>query len=258
MPELVLSSICYLFADDLKLVSISSSINFQNDIDNVYQWFVENGLIFHPDKTKLICLTPHEYFLNSLVIERVPSVKHLGLFVTPNLSWTEHVNFKSGKALRCFFSLKRNIPSYTPMITKVQLYISCVRSTLLFNSCIWQLNIVSLRKLENVKRKAINWICGLKEYKISIASIKLLPICYQLIYSDLVLFCNILQHNNDIKIDDYVIFSFSRPGSRAAHRTLFDVPKVCKTSTYGTYFIRTTANVRTTSLILSGQLALLL
>ena len=59
MPERVLSSICYLFADDLKLLSISSSINFQNDIDNVYQWSVKNGLIIHPDKTKVICNTPH-------------------------------------------------------------------------------------------------------------------------------------------------------------------------------------------------------
>ena len=109
---------------------------FQFDIDKVYQWSVEIGLIFHPDKTKLNCITPHEYFLNSLFIERVPSTKDRGLFVTPNLSWTEHVNIKSGKALRCFFSLKRNIPYNTPMSTKRQLYKSCVRSILLFNSCI--------------------------------------------------------------------------------------------------------------------------
>ena len=180
--------------------------------------------------------------LEELVIERVPSIKDLGLFVTPNLSWTEHVNIKCGKALRCFFSLKRSIPYNTPMITKLQFYKSCLRSTLLLNSCIWQPNIDSLRKLENVQRKAIRWICGLNEYKISIASNKLLPICYQLIYSDLVLFCNILQNNYDIKVEDDVSFYFPRPGSRAAHRTLFDVPKVCKTSTCGTYFIRTTAN----------------
>ena len=63
MPERVLSSICYLFAQDLKLLSNSSSINLQNDSDNLYQWSLENGLICHPDKTKLICNTSHEYFL---------------------------------------------------------------------------------------------------------------------------------------------------------------------------------------------------
>ena len=57
MPERVLSSICYLFADDLKLLSISSSIKIQNDIVNGYKWSVENGLIFHPDRTKHICNT---------------------------------------------------------------------------------------------------------------------------------------------------------------------------------------------------------
>ena len=206
MPERVLSSICYLFADDLKIRSISSSINFLNDNDNVYQWSVGNGLKFYPDITKLIWNTPHEYFLNSLVIEHSTSIKDLGLFVTPNLFWTEHVNIKSGKDLRCFLTLKRNIPYNTPMITKLQLYISCVRSTLLFNSSIWQPNFASLRKLENVQGKAIGWICGLNEYKISIPSNKLSPICYQLIYSDLVSFCNILQNNNDINVDDSVIF----------------------------------------------------
>ena len=127
MPERVLSSICYLFADDLKLLSISFSNNFQNDSDNVYQWFVENGL----GKTKLFCYTSSKYFLNSLVIKRVPSIKDLGLLAKPNLSWTEHVNIKSGKALRCFFRLKRNILYNNPMITKVQLQLSFVRSTLL-------------------------------------------------------------------------------------------------------------------------------
>ena len=119
MPERVLSSICFLFADDLKLLSFSSLINFQNDVDNVYQWSVEIGLLFQPDKTKLICNTPHEYFLNSLVIERVLSIKNLALFVTLNFSWTENVNIKSGKALHCFFSLKRNLAFNTPMITKL-------------------------------------------------------------------------------------------------------------------------------------------
>ena len=71
MPERVLSSVCYMFADDLKLLSISSSIIFQNDYDNFHEWSAENGYIFNPDKTKLICNTPHEYFLNSLIIERV-------------------------------------------------------------------------------------------------------------------------------------------------------------------------------------------
>ena len=105
----------------------------------------------------------------------------------------------------------------------------------------------SLRKLEKVQRKAIKWICELNEYETSIASIKLLPICYQHIYSDLVSVCNILQNNYDIKVDDYVNFYFPRPGSCAAHRALFDVPKVCRTSTWGTYFIRTTANANIAS-----------
>ena len=48
--------------------------------------------------------------------------------------------------------------------------------------------------------KSVKWICGLNEYKISIASIKLLPICYQLICSDLVFLCNILQNNYNIKV----------------------------------------------------------
>ena len=112
------------------------------------------------------------------------------------------------------------------MITKLQLYISCTKSTLLFASCVRQPNIASLGKLEKVQCKAVKWTCGLNEYKISTASIKLLPICYQLIYSDLVLFCNIFQNNYGIKVEDYVNFYFPRPGSRAAHRTLFDVPNV--------------------------------
>ena len=64
LPDCVMSSSCYPFADDLKLSSKSSPELFQNDINSVANSVKDNGLTFHPIKTVLLTnVTNSQFFL---------------------------------------------------------------------------------------------------------------------------------------------------------------------------------------------------
>eukprot|EP00061_Rhincodon_typus_P005596 g25297.t1 len=46
-------------------------------------------------------------YINGTEVERVNSIKFLGVTITNDLSWTTHIDVKVKKAQRCFFFLRR-------------------------------------------------------------------------------------------------------------------------------------------------------
>ena len=135
LPDVVKYSSPSLFTDDLKLLYRDNCHdNFQSDLDSVETWATQNGLDFHPDKTKFISNNSFIFSLNGTEICSVDHIKDLGIYISPTLSWNHHVSAKLGKTTKCFHYLKRNVPFKSPVKTKLQMYISCVRSIILYNS----------------------------------------------------------------------------------------------------------------------------
>ena len=66
--------------------------------------------------------------------------------------------------------------------------------------------------------------------------LRILPICYQIILNDLVLFSKLLQNRYDFNIFNHVSFYYSRAGNRSSDTTVFALPKVRKITTWGSYF----------------------
>ena len=154
LPDVVKYSSPSLF--DLKLLYRDNyHDNFQSDLDSVENWVTQNDLDFHPDKTKFITNNSFIFnlYLNGSEICSVDHIKDLGIYISPTLSWNHHVSAKLGKATKCFHYLKRTDPFNSPVKTKLQLYISCVRSILLYNSCIWYPNLSKLRDLDKFQRR---------------------------------------------------------------------------------------------------------
>ena len=184
LPDVVKYSSPSLFADDLKLLYRDNCHdNTQSDLVSVETWATQNGLDFHPDKTKLFSnnSTIFNLYLNGSEICSVAHIKDLGVYISPTLSRNHHVSAKLGKATKCFQYLKRNVPFNSPVRTKLQMYISCVRSILLYNSCIWYPNLSKLRDLEKFQKKAVKWIIGSTNYTDSLVMLNILPTCYQII-----------------------------------------------------------------------------
>ena len=167
----------------------------------------------------------------------------MGICISPTLFWNHHVSAKLGKATKSFHYLKRNVLFNSPVKTKLQMYISCVRSILLYNSCIWYPNLSKLRDLEKFQKKAVKWKIGSTNYTDSLVMLNILPICYQIIFTDCLLFFKLLHNCYDFDINDYVTVSESRPGNRSSQRMVFSVPLTRKFCSIGSFFQRTIHSV---------------
>ena len=80
--------------------------------------------------------------LPALYIEGVPlpyvtSVKYLGVLLTSNLSWSEHVSALSSKARQLIGLLFRNFYKDAQLNTLIKLYVSNIRPHLEYCSTVW-------------------------------------------------------------------------------------------------------------------------
>eukprot|EP00061_Rhincodon_typus_P004534 g22828.t1 len=80
---------------------------------DLVMWCNENNLSFNVGKTKELIIgfkkkggdhTP--IYINGTEVERVESIKFLGVTITDNLSWTYHVDAMVKKAQQCLFFLR--------------------------------------------------------------------------------------------------------------------------------------------------------
>jgi len=107
------------------------------------------------------------------------SCKNLDINFSDNLTWRLHyqnITFKAYKSfglLRCIFK-----DNYCPEARK-NLYISIIRSTLLYCSCLWKpYQLCDIKLIERVQKRATKYIlCDYNnDYKLRLMRLKLLPL----------------------------------------------------------------------------------
>ena len=76
----------------------------QNDINSLYKWAIDNKMMFHPGKCKVLTISKEKeqvfqtelpfmktlYTLGPVIMDSVESEKDLGVAVNTKLDWTEH------------------------------------------------------------------------------------------------------------------------------------------------------------------------
>ena len=98
-----LESTPHIFADDTTLIATGSdtieTVNLLNrDLEKVSAWAKKWKVTFNAGKTKDLIFTkkaidnPQPLIFNNTAVDRVNSHKHLGVILTKNLSWDEHLN----------------------------------------------------------------------------------------------------------------------------------------------------------------------
>ena len=95
------SSKVNLYADDTLLYRIINTPNdisiLQEDLDSLSQWAHKWQMIFNASKCVLLTIThklsppPSTYSICNHTIQQVTSAKYLGITLTNNLSWSEHI-----------------------------------------------------------------------------------------------------------------------------------------------------------------------
>ena len=100
-----------LFADDTSLFiivedAITSAACLNNDLDKISQWPAKWLVTFNPSKTESLLISretnkdrhPPIFMQNHKVVE-VDSHKHLGVFLSSDCSWHQHIKYITDKAL---------------------------------------------------------------------------------------------------------------------------------------------------------------
>ena len=107
-----LKVVLHLYADDLLLYKVITCpedyTTLQSDINSVASWITQHHLSFNTSKCKCMTVTrlqqnsvsPPVLQLNGKPMENVTSYKYLGVTLTSDLTWSDHIHNITRKARR--------------------------------------------------------------------------------------------------------------------------------------------------------------
>lgn len=161
-----------LFADDCVIYRpISTPLDvcvLQRDLEIISQWCITWLMQINITKTKSVTFTTklnvdrHAYAIGENQIEKVTSIKYLGVHLSSNLSWNLHTEHIISKASKTLGFLKRSL-FQANKATKLLAYTSLVRSQLEYASIIWHPHQMYLtNNIESLQNKAARFIA--KDY----------------------------------------------------------------------------------------------
>ncbi|XP_077561634.1 uncharacterized protein LOC144177926 [Haemaphysalis longicornis] len=114
----------------------------------------------------------NSYSINNTVIENVSTLKYLGVYLSSNLTWNEHIDAIISKASKTLGFIKQNL-HLARQSTKLLAYTTLVRSKLEYASIIWNPNQAYLTdRLEALQNKAARFITKNYSRTSSITAIK--------------------------------------------------------------------------------------
>ena len=114
LPNAVRSQV-HLFADDCLLYreihSHQDHIVLQQDLQQLEIWAGQWGVKFNVKKCYILSLRSKSsqlYSLDNHILKQVPLHPYLGVQLSENLSWSEHISTITKKAIFCLGLLRRN------------------------------------------------------------------------------------------------------------------------------------------------------
>ena len=128
LPDNIKSSV-RLFADDCVLYrnihSLQDCLILQKDLDSLGLWEADWQMKFNVAKCHSMRVTRHyshkqiihDYTLHQQTLENVQSAKYLGITITENMDWGQHISDISSKATKTLGFLRRNL-AFAPRSTK--------------------------------------------------------------------------------------------------------------------------------------------
>ena len=191
-----------LCADDSKIFRVirheADVEQFQSDLSNVYDWTGRWRMQFNIEKCKFMrfshkkSITDIHYDMNGVLLNRVRSVKDLGILVTDDLHWAQHTLEITLKANRTLGLVKRVCRDIKDVHIRKALYCSLIRPQLEYATELWSSNQVKYKRmLENIQRRATKFILGYPlhcSYTERLVKLNLLPLYHRTIWNDLVFF----------------------------------------------------------------------
>lgn len=157
------------FADDEKMAQIikklSDTVALQMAIDKFINWCDDNDLEVHSMKCKVITFSLRkisihaDYYIKGVVIERIESIRDLGVILDTKLSFSAHFEYVSNKAHAMLAFVKRHCyKTFDTDIAKMLFY-ALVRSHLEFASQVWSpFSMKYIDAIESTQKQFIKFI----------------------------------------------------------------------------------------------------
>ena len=114
--------------------SLQDCLILQKDLDSLGLWEADWQMKFNVAKCHSMRVTRHyshkqiihDYTLHQQTLENVQSAKYLGITITENMDWGQHIYDISSKATKTLGFLRRNL-AFAPRSTKEVAYKTLVR-----------------------------------------------------------------------------------------------------------------------------------
>ena len=172
----------YKYVDDSTAWEVCSGKHIgdskiQNAADDAIKWSNDNNMKLNSDKTKEILVDfrrkkQHvpEITMGEVTIERVKSAKLLGVHISNDLKWDEHVNYicqKGSKRLYFVRVLKRSGVSANDL---VKIFCVTIRSVLEYACELWHPGLTQCQsaKIESLQKRAMKIIFPSESYDIAL------------------------------------------------------------------------------------------
>jgi hypothetical protein len=203
----------FLYADDSKLLSPINSLNdcllLQQKLNNLLTWSDQWGMTFNPTKCFVMSFARkmkiiYNYCINNTVLLRTSSCTDLGLIISDNLRWDNHIKYIVGKAGQRLGLVKRCVGYDCSIQVKLTCYTSLIRPILEYGSVIWSCHTKKLLvQVESIQRRSLKYVLNdySNDYYFRLRNCNLLPLSYRREYLDLVFIYNWLHELNNVNLD---------------------------------------------------------
>lgn len=221
LPDVLFFSEPFLYADDLKLLSIGKSREeIAIDLTALQKWIEKNHMQLAEDKCYQLNFRGriNKLSIGEIELQNKTVLKDLGLLIDCNLNWSTHIEDRIKKCNKVFFYVKRNMSHRLPPKIKLAVYKSMLLPILAFGSECYPLSRTNLQKFETIQRRIVGWIDWRQEYsyhqKLKLLKLLPLPMFFQL--KSLLQFSTVLQNSrySDTNDTHYLQVETSRAASR--------------------------------------------
>ena len=236
-----------LYADDILLyrpvISDNDLTQLQQDINAVHNWTTQHGLLLNNKKTNVLPITrsmnaiPLTLSISNQQIPIVECFKYLGVTISKNLSWSQHITNTVRTSKQQLGLLHRKLKDASQQ-SKHTIYRSTVLPKLEYCAAVWDPHQSTLtKKLENTQSFACKIITNKwkSDYtsllnKLQLKSLKdrrniqKLKVCFKII-------------NNKSCIPPSVFSSHPSPSPRHPHSQILFIPHVGTSSHKHSFFL---------------------
>ena len=213
-----------IYADDTKcfkhLSSVTDQTYLQVDINAIITWSKSSQLNFNISKCTHISFKSKfvsSYNLSDTTISTTDFQKDLGLVVSNDLSWANHYHHIIPRAYKILGLIRRSFSSSLNLSMKMKLYLTLVRSQLMYCTPIWRPYLqTDIQNIERIQCRATKFILNDYDsnYKTWLLTLKLLPLMYLLELQDIIFTVKSLKYpTKGFNILHHISFSTSNTRS---------------------------------------------